>query len=58
MWLDFMSPDTHQFWKQIISEQLDPIYDLWIDMNEPAVFESLGLAMPNSNKLFNGVRYT
>lgn len=58
LWLDFSSPDTHAFWKQIISEHLDPIYDLWIDMNEPAVFESLGLALPDQSLLFQGVRYS
>ena len=28
---------------------MNPLYDLWIDMNEPSVFETLGLAMPDSN---------
>jgi hypothetical protein len=36
-------------WQTQIKDKVGAVYDLWIDMNEPAVFDSLGLAMPDSN---------
>jgi alpha-glucosidase (family GH31 glycosyl hydrolase) len=50
-----MSPHAQKLWTTIIKESVHPLYDLWIDMNEPTVFESVGLTMPDSNKHFGNI---
>jgi len=52
-----MSPYGQQLWKKFIQENLSQPYDLWIDMNEPSVFEVLDLLMPESCLHFGRVMH-
>ena len=50
LWIDFLNENAQQFWVSWFSFEKfkgsTHIYDIWNDMNEPAVFDRKNLKMP------------
>ena len=53
VWVDFLNEAAQKFWQQQYGfdkfKGLTPLFDFWIDMNEPSVFNYLDGTMPSTN---------
>lgn len=55
MWIDFLNPAAKAFWKKqyLGFKGTSSLYGIWIDMNEPSVFDGFESTFPMTNLHMN-----
>ena len=52
-WIDFFNKDAVDYWQKLYHPKrfvgTNELYDFWIDMNEPSVFDGEQVTMPYQN---------